>query len=184
LFSDDDVTPRLGLGASYDIATLERAFTVAAEVGWSVENEDNGTLMPEFEQAELSGHHLNAAARLRYALNGWLEPHARLSAGISLMDVALRAAGTSEQFEQDAVLPFGTLGAGFSLRSPDRALAPRSRNGFSAGVSAEGGYLLSSSLEVALQSTEDPGRISTERASLGLLSRSGPYVRAGAFVRF
>jgi hypothetical protein len=182
LFSNNDIAPRPGISVSYDLLQLAPALVLAPEVGYAVEHEDTGVILAPIEQADLSAHHLNVAARLRYQLYGWLEPQGKLAAGLTFSEIALSYDGrTVEQADKS---PFVALGIGFLLRTPDRFTTSGNYASLSGGVGVEGGYLLSSALDVSVGSDADDGRIRTERASLGAVSRSGPYLRVAAFVRF
>jgi hypothetical protein len=52
------------------------------------------------------------------------------------------------------------------------------------GLTIEGGYWLGAPLHVALHDPDASGRLPIGQPGLGDLSRSGPYVRGAAVVRF
>jgi hypothetical protein len=186
LFSRDDVSLRTGLSASLDVYTIAPSIRLAPELGWGYENLEDGVMLPEYSTAQLTAHHLSLSVRANYEAIGWIEPGLRLGGGASISSIALRAASTSDRYEQDDISPFFLAGAALLLRTPDSFFSRRKGGvaSFAAGVLAEGGYLLSPSLDVAPEPTSDPGRIPSSVAALGELGRSGPYLRISAFLRF
>jgi hypothetical protein len=184
LFDDDDVSSRLGLWASYDIARLAPGLTLAIEVGAGFESHEHAIWDDQLE-SELDSQTFSAGASLRYDLLSWLAPQLRAAGGVSLFQFEL-AGGNDMDFEDDAVSGFGSLGAGVLLHTPER-LFENKQGGFASfqiGVLIEGGYALRSPVEVELESETPALAIPLEQASLGELTLAGPYIRSSLLVRF
>jgi hypothetical protein len=122
-----------------------------------------------------------------------LEPHARLASGVAFVNSEIRAADGTE-FEEDSdvlglggeVSPFVSLGAGFSLKTPDHLFKNQRGSGPSLVIAAqfEGGYVLAAPVDLALREVDRDGRVALREAALGELVRSGPYLRVALSAQF
>jgi hypothetical protein len=184
-FAEDDVAPRFGVWATYDLLALREDIFVAAGAGIDFESaQENGLLGGQLD-TELDAIAVYGTAVARYVPVSWLQPHVRLSGGAQRVNVQLDVA--FERFKDAATLPFGTLGAGLTLRSPTRLFESR-RGTFAAlsfGVMVEGGYALVAPLSVTLDG-DGPAEtdIALAEAELGELERSGPFMRVSLVARF
>jgi hypothetical protein len=183
VFSDDDVTTRVGLFAAYDLLSIGRDVVAAAELGWAYDGEESSIFAGNV-QTELEQHFFHGGVYVRYVLVDWLQPQLRLQGGISTVDLELLA---ERRFEQDEITPFGKIGAGVMLRTPTRLFEDERGRlaALSLGVLIEGGYGIASPVEVVLDGP-GPGAmdIALEEAQLGELKRSGPFVRTSLVARF
>lgn len=185
LFSSNDIGERFGLWATYDVLSLgERAF-VAAGAGFDVESIESKNLLGGALDTTLTATVLYGTAVARYVPTDWIQPHVRLSAGAQLVRSELAFGDVA--FRNNGDLPFGSLGAGFTLRSPTR-LFESSRGelaSLSVGVMIEGGYTLAQPLEMKVDgSGPDDRDIALIESDLGELDRSGPFMRISLVARF
>jgi hypothetical protein len=184
LFAQDDVTPRFGVSIGYDLVAFADDLFLAPELGWGYESEDEHSVFGSVG-TELTSHTFYAGASLRYVLLPWLQPQARLAAGVSVLDV--EATATGEAADRDrAWSPFASLGAGVLLRTPTRTFENREGRfaSLSLGLLIEGGYALRSGASFELDGASNKNAIPITPASLGELSLSGPYVRTSIVTRF
>ncbi len=185
LFSDDDVSTRFGLWATYDLLAIHDDVFVAAGAGVDFESLDENDLLSGQLNTDLDAVIGYATAVVRYVPVAWLQPHVRLSGGAERVIVKLDFAG--ERFRDEGTLPFASLGAGITLRSPTRMFESR-RGTFAAlsfGLMIEGGYALVSPLQVTLDGEGPAERdIALEESELGELERSGPFMRVSLVARF
>lgn len=180
-FSEDDVRIRAGVSVAAELLELTPRLMLVPEIGWGYEQGgDDSSPVPTLSSAEFSAHSLYLAAALRYRLLDWLHPQVRAQLGLSWLDLELEGGGPDERFEGQSTLPFGALGAGFTVETPDGAL----RGPLRVGLLVEGGYALASAADLNLDWAAADGRVPTEMAALGSWSRSGPYLRAAVFARF
>jgi len=185
LFSDNDVGQRYGLWATYDLLALGESAFLAAGGGFDVEQMEVDNLFASSLDTELSAVVLYGTAVLRYVPVDWLQPHARLSLGGQF--VRSRLSFNDGYYQNDGDLPFGSLGAGFTLRTPSRLF--ESRRGemaaLSFGIMVEGGYALVSALEMKVDgSGPDDRDIALIESDLEDLDRSGPFMRMSLVARF
>jgi hypothetical protein len=179
LFADGNMRLRTGVAASFDLALTE-VWTLAPEVGWGYENNEQASLMDNaIYETQLRAHDVFIGASLRYRWLDWLAPYARLHGGVSWVETAIRGSQFREKFQSETASPFVAVGAGMALETAPGRLGGALR----LGALIEGGYLLASAVDVNLE-PEDEGRIEVRGAALGSVSRSGGYLRAGAFLRF
>jgi hypothetical protein len=187
-FSRHDATPRLGLWLGHDLLSLHRKLFVAAELGWGMENLGPSDAYGLTLRSKLITHTFFGAATLRWALVPWLQPHARIAAGASLLSMEVtESVGLGQNKDSDhAASPFGSLGAGVLLRTPTR-LFENDRGEFawlSFGILIEGGYAVRGPVSFALGQSHGSREIPVASAKLGELSLSGPYLRTSLVARF
>jgi hypothetical protein len=185
LFGENDVATRLGLFAGHDLVSLLPQLILAAEVGFGIESEEQNGLLGGTLSTDLSMTSLYGAASLRYVLHPVLQPHARVAAGASLLDVEFSPSNEVSD-EDDAVSPFVSLGAGLLLRTPTRAFETHDGRfaSVSFGVLIEAGYTFAASADLSLGDTSGEHEIPKTQADLGTLELSGPYVRTSLVGRF
>jgi len=178
LFSADDVGERFGMWATHDLLAFgDRAF-LAAGVGFDIESVDSANLFAGALDTELSATVLYATTLVRYVVADWLQPHARLSLGGQLVRTELELNGTD--YSNDGDLPFGSLGAGFTLRTPDRTFESRHNRlaALSFGLMIEAGYTVAAPLEMSIDGPgPDERDIALREPVLADLDRSGPFLR-------
>lgn len=184
LFSDNNVTQHYGLALAYDLATLTDQLTLALEVGWNTGSSHREALLGgDLTRTELTTHSVIAAAVARYDLWPWLAPHARMSLGMSFVDMSL-ATTQDSTFKDNTSAPLLGLGIGASIQTPPRKLATRS-GGFASlqiGLRLELGYTLMGDAAFSLHADDDL-RVPVTDSSTGGLSRSGPYIQSAVFAR-
>jgi hypothetical protein len=184
LFDDDNVSTRLGLWAGYDIAELAPRTTLAIELGFGAEAQEQGiwqgALRTKFESQTFS-----AGASLRYALFSWLDPQLRASTGITRLAFELET-DDATGFDDHAISGFGALSAGVLVHTPAQLLENRLGQfaSLTIGLLIEGGYALRSSVNVDPTRKAADHAIPITEAELGELALSGPYVRSSVVVRF
>jgi hypothetical protein len=100
----------------------------------------------------------------------------------------LQTNAPEQTFEDSGFAPFGSLGLGFTLRTPTRMFETHRGQlaSLSLGLMVEAGYTLSAPLALSLHDddAEDDGDIALTDAELGELQRSGPYLRFSLVTRF
>jgi hypothetical protein len=185
LFSENDVGQRYGLWATYDLLALGESAFLAAGAGFDVEQMEVDNLFASSLDTELSAVVLYGTAVVRYVPMDWLQPHARLSLGGQF--VRSRLSFGDAYYQNDGDLPFGSLGAGFTLRTPTRLF--ESRRGemasLSFGIMVEGGYALVSALEMKVDGHGPDDRdIALIESDIEDLDRSGPFMRMSLVARF
>jgi hypothetical protein len=186
LFSDNDVTHFYGVALAYDVISFSDKLNVAMELGWNTGNSHRSDLLGgAISHTTLLTHNVNTAVTARFDLLPWLAPHARLSLGLSVLDMSLTSQGDDRTFADHVVSPFIGLGVGTSIQTPAGALATRNGH-FSSlklGVRFEGGYTLAGSAGFSLHANDNP-RVPVTDSSVGGLARSGVYIQTAGFVRF
>jgi hypothetical protein len=114
------------------------------------------------------------------------QPHLRLAGGASVVKAELRTSGDGT-FSDSGVTPLGSMGLGFTLRTPTRMFETKrgQLSSLSLGLMLEAGYTLAEPIALALErdGSSDRGIPITESA-LGELSSSGFYLRASLVTRF
>jgi hypothetical protein len=184
LFSENDIGLRYGLWATYDVLAFGERTFLAAGAGFDVENLDEKNLYGALD-TELTAVVLYGTAVVRHVLIDWLQPHARLSLGGQL--VRSRMSFGDDQYNNDGDLPFGSLSAGFTLRTPTRLFESRRGDmaALSFGVMIEGGYTLATALEMKVDGPgPDERDIALIESELEDLDRSGPFLRISLVARF
>jgi hypothetical protein len=185
LFSPDDVGERFGMWATHDLLALGPRAVLAAGLGFDVESLESKNLFAGALDTELNATVLYATGQARYALTDWLQPHARLSLGAQLIETEMSLNGTS--YENDGEVPYGSLGAGITLRTPDRTFESRHNAlaSLSFGLMIEGGYTLAAPVEMSIDGPGPEDReIALIEPALADLDRSGPYLRFSLVTRF
>jgi len=178
LFSERDASTGLELFASHDIWAPGSRAIVSAGIDYRNERHEGA------DDIGVAHNTLQAELNARFIATSWLLPHVRLAAGF----VATRFDADDElaaiHFEDHDLGFVGTLGAGFTLRTPPRSFETyRGRlASLSLGLLLEGGYTLASpaSLRAKPTGSSDVERVSF---SLGELDRGGPYFRTMLVVR-
>ncbi len=178
-FANEDAGFRWGIGVSYDLANLGQSLTVVPELGFRHETLDaEGGSSERLESPELEAWDLLGAVSLRYRYLSWLGGHLRAQLGASATTIRfLDSQGT--QFEDSAWAPFAGLGAGVDV---EKSISRK----ISLGLIVEGGYIADVAPEYELNPERDveDDAIPIREASLGELSRSGPYLRFVGVARF
>lgn len=177
LFSDKDISTRLGLSAAYDVVEITPRLPLSVELGWTSESLDSLPLAGALDTS-FSASNFHGGIKARHQLLSFLAPYASASFGVSRAKVGFNPSpvDTERKFETVSWKPFGMLGAGLALMLPVE-------NAVMLGVSAEGGYLLSGSVPLRLEPHGSSDALPTSGANFGNLGRSGPYLRFGLFVR-
>jgi hypothetical protein len=183
-FDHDNVSPRFGGWAAYDLAELAPRLTLAVELGFGIESHEQGNWEGAL-RTTLDSQTFSGGVGLRYALAPWLDPQLRLSGGGTRLAFSLDTPD-SGRFEDRALSGFAALGAGVLLHTPAQLFENRHGQfaSVSVGLLVEGGYALRSSLNVKLSRSASDHAIPITEANLGELALSGPYVRSSVVVRF
>ena len=126
LFDDDDVSQRYGAFIGHDLLMLSDKLVLGAELGFGYERSHRAGWSAARSSTNLSTTTFFGALGLRYVLLPWLQPQARLAVGVSALSMQLSSVSDGVSNDADDELsPFGSLGAGFLLRTPTRALETR-----------------------------------------------------------
>lgn len=186
LFSRDDVGPRAGVRAEFDLLRFDSATTLGLELGITSEDEDGGQILPEFYDPRLEATHVVLGVVPRYQFLEYFGVHGRAFGEAVWSTVTL---GLSDQrLEHDSLDPLLGAGAGLSVTTRAfRAHPTRTTfNSLSFGGQIEGGYLWSPPLELAFPdraASPPEQRLPVNGASFGSIDRHGPYVGVSAFLR-
>ena len=188
VFSKEDVGRRFGAWFAFDIAELRRDTILALEVGWETEHAEDNALRGGTLDSDLTTNALHAGAALRVVPVSWLQPHLRLVGGASFVAMKLTSSrDVQTEFKDRGVAPFGSVGLGFTLRTPTRWFEDDDGRlaWLSFGLMVEGGYTLTAPLDLKLDGPGPSARdITIVDASAGRLTRSGPYIRTSFVIRF
>jgi hypothetical protein len=195
LFSKKDVAQNTGLSVGYAVL-LHGPLSVVPEIGFGVDSQStSGLYAGAIQSTTLDTKRFYGGVSVRYALLSFLDPHARLAGGASVIDATIApgagdaatgAASVAPSLTDTKASPFASLGAGFTLHTPAAALETNrgALRSLVFGVAVEGGYVLAKSVDLAPSPEHPSGRIRTVDAPLGTLERSGPYFRASIVARF
>jgi hypothetical protein len=165
---------------------LDEPLSVIPEIGWGASGENGeGLFSGAIAKTNLHTNVFYAGLKGMYDVLTFVAPYARAAVGASFTDVDIETAEGVEFKEQSSapfhslVAPFGSLGAGILVRTPDGALMTKSGalSSLAFGLMIEGGYVLMPSSDVTLRGSENAGRVATTDVHLGELDRSGPYLR-------
>lgn len=185
LFGKNDVAPRFGAWASYDLLSLRPTVILAGEVGWGYESEDEYAFDNQLD-TKLRTHTFDGGVRVRWVPIDFLQPHIRVAGGIGWVRADLSIATGSVDSKSDELLPFVSAGLGFLLRTPTRSF--ENRRGMlaslSLGLMFEGGYTQAGGLDVSFHAARDKRAVDLTEPALGTLERSGPYLRTSFVVGF
>lgn len=184
-FSEDDVSSRLGIWLGADVVDFGERCVLGVEIGIGTERDQSDDVWDGDVETELRSTTLQAGASLKFPVLPWLVPQVRLAGGASLLSMEVDTS-RDEPFEDDAVSPFGTLGAGVALQTPSQLFANRSGEfaSLSFGFLIEGGYGLRAPAKFQLKTEASGKPIPVTDAELGELALAGPYVRTSVVVRF
>jgi hypothetical protein len=182
LFDSSRANARLGGFFAHDIGQLPNRLSLAAELGFGIEDMQGGWLNGQIP-AELRSQTFYAGLQLRWDALSFLTPQLHAWGGASLFQLQLQ--GEADQ-ESHAVSGFGALGAGVLLHTPPRTFETASGHfaAFQFGVLLEAGYALRSSIDFSLQNHAAANSIAVVNADLGRLKLSGAYLRSALVVRF
>lgn len=177
LFSSNDLSTRIGLTLDVEVAEVAASTWLAIEGGWSTESQGDPNFFGPFA-TDFVAQNFHGGVRLKHQVLHFLAPHVRLGAGATSMRNRFSTeTAVFGDFESHQWLAFGMIGGGVTAAIPTQALVQP-------GLLIEGGYLLSGSMPLRLEPTADENRMATSGATLGVLERSGPYLRFGLFIRY
>jgi len=189
LFSTDDASWRIAIGAGYDVLKLPHQMVLALDIGGMFEpgqgSNNSSGLLGDSLRASVSGSTVLLAGSLRWSVLPWLSPYGRLQVVASRYNIDIHTGGgdsasgaSGGEWVYHKAAGGGALGAGLMLNLPPR-------NPVNVGVLLEGGYWLQQSVDLVLQNGEVPtGSIPVAGATLGTLGNSGPYLRFAGVLRF
>ncbi|MFT3921679.1 MAG: hypothetical protein QM778_04015 [Myxococcales bacterium] len=170
--------PQFDAFASYDI--LQPGKRLVVSLGASIRHARANS-----EGLEITDNTLQAELIARFAMRSWLWPHGRASVGGAWTRVKLDDQGRGGSIDERDLGLASSFGGGITLRTPTRALetAGGRAASLSLGILVEGGYTLASAANF---SGVPSGATDLERGAvrLGTLTRSAPYMRIMAVVRF
>lgn len=176
LFSERDEAPGPGATVEVDLLRWDGGSVLSSEFGLLTEWQDDTAVGGELS-AELGVTDYHLGVRARRELLPWLSVHGRTTLGVSDAEISFETLDTNRQYHQSPWFYHGALGFGGTVQLP-----PLYRVG--AGLIVEGGYHLSTGTTLRLTPRLPDNPIEVATPSLGHLGRSGPYLRAGLFVRF
>jgi len=170
---------QLEVMASYDVLQLTKRIVLSLGGSLRRGRESDGQLaiLDNTVQAELIA---------RYATRSWLWPHARASVGAAFTRVDLGDRDQDGSLSDRDVALAASFGGGLTARTPARALETETGRmaSLSLGILCEAGYTTAKDgTFTAVPRGGDPG-IERSAVNLGSLSRSGPYLRILAILRF
>ncbi|MBN1654734.1 MAG: hypothetical protein JXA30_13265 [Deltaproteobacteria bacterium] len=189
LFSEDDVSTQVGFWFSYDLFSITREIVFVGEIGLGiggVEDQPQKNLDLSWTMTSVRAY---LAANLRYKLFSWIYPHLRVAGGACFgsMEFQLRDdPNRIQSADENTTSPFGNIGAGITLQTPNR-MFENSSGAFaslSLGLLIEAGYTMASPMSLSLETATEDDQIEKRIAGLGDLDLSGPYVRTSVMVRF
>jgi hypothetical protein len=186
LFSADNVAQNVGLSAGYAV-WMDGSLSVVPELGFGVDTQSaSGLYKGAIESTELDTKRYYGGVSVRYQVLSFLDPHARLAVGASVVEATLTPASATTSLTDTKTSPFASIGGGFTLHTRNAAFETRSGalRSIVVGVGVEGGYVLAKAVELTPVPEHVTGRIRTTDATLGTLERSAPYVRASIVARF
>ena len=185
VFAKDNVTPRFGAWASYDLLSLRPSVILAGELGWGYESEDAYAFGSQLD-TKLRTHTFDGGVRVRWVPIDFLQPHIRVAGGVGWVRANLSIANASVDSKSDELLPFASAGLGFLLRTPTRSFENKRGDlaSLSLGVMFEAGYTQAMGLDVAFHAKRDQRAVDLSEPNLGTLERSGPYLRTSFVVGF
>jgi hypothetical protein len=164
--------------ASYDLWAPSRVFVLAGGLDFRHDRRARTSL------AELKDNLLTADLTARVRAASWLWPQLRAGVGLAVTHVGLNDRQASIELDDRDVGVAGSFGAGFTVRTPTRALETRRGKlaSLSLGVLVEGGYTVAP--DATLTPSGRGGDV--RRASLPSFhaERSAAYLRILAVTRF
>jgi hypothetical protein len=174
-------TPRGGFDAfaSYDVWSPARVFVLAA--GLAFRHDER----PRTELATMVDNLLSAELTGRFRATSWLWPHVRAGVGFATTRVSLHDSAAQLKFEDQHAGAAGTFGAGFTLRTPTRALETEGGRlaSLSLGLMFEGGYTVAADAKLAPEPTHGGDLRRASPASFSA-ERSAAFFRVLGVVRF
>lgn len=179
LFSRAARSSAFELFASYDVWAPSPAVVFA--LGAALRSE-----LHETDRAfELAHNALQAEATARFMALRWLWPHLRIAAGFMATRFAAKDIDTDLVFEDRDIGFVGSLGGGFTVRTPARLFETyRGRlASLSLGLMLEGGYTLASAASLQAK-PRGSSEIPRDTFAFGELDRGGPYLRVLFVIRF
>jgi hypothetical protein len=128
---------------------------------------------------------VQAELNLRYTLTRWLFPHLRAGVGMITSVAEFSDDSGNLRAHDRASGVSGTLGGGFTLRTPRRAFETRRGRlaSVSIGVLVEGGYVLAPAADYTLR-PKHQADLAQSAIQLGKLDQGDAYLRILGVVRF
>ncbi|HEX7669670.1 MAG TPA: hypothetical protein VF395_08815 [Polyangiaceae bacterium] len=186
LFSKDDVAENTGLSLGYAVWN-DGPWSVVPEIGFGVDSQSaSGLFQGAIDSTELDTKRYYGGVSAHYQLLSFLDPHVRVAAGASVIDVALTPGSAGTSLTDTKTSPFASLGGGFTLHTRAGTFETRSGALRSVvfGLALEGGYVFAKAVSLTPAPEHASGRIPVTDATIGKLDRSAPYIRASLVVRF
>jgi hypothetical protein len=170
LFSDSDISPRVGVTVEMDVLELARDTHLSLDLSGALEQASD-TVLGDLE-TRFSSLQLLTGGRLRKVWHPLFDTHLGVLGGVARTSTRIGLEGSSFDW-----IPMAQFGAGFSALMPGNF---RTRP----GLLFEGGYVLSKDIDLPLATVQSGDSIDHRTANLGTLERSGPYLRFSAFLRY
>ncbi len=174
-----DRTPQLDVLVHYDVLQLSQplVLSLGASLRRGHADGDRLSILDRVVQAELM---------LRYAKLSWLWPHVRASAGAGFTRVKVSGDGSPGAMEADDRGWVGSLGGGFTLKTPTRAFENRAGKfaSLSFGVLVEAGYTWGAEATFSAVASGGSNDVKRNRVDLGNIERNAAYLRIAAVTRF
>jgi hypothetical protein len=171
LFADNDLSTRYGVTAEVDLIEFGRQTILSVDANGFGETASDNVLSGQLK-TEYSAWSSELGFRLRKEFWQVFSVHAIAMGGTSRITTKF-----DDGVATSCWVPVGHLGGGVSASLPGpMVIRP--------GLLLEGGYFVSGSADLKLKQDAGNGTLRQMEATLGDLSRSGPYVRVSVFARF
>jgi hypothetical protein len=133
----------------------------------------------------VKSHTAQAELNVRYTLTTWLFPHVRGGVGVITSVADFSDAAGSFSASDRSTGATGSLGGGFTLRTPRRLFETRGGHlaSLSIGLLVEAGYVFAPTADYTLRPKSNAD-VEQSSISLGKLEQGGAYLRFLAVVRF
>ncbi len=181
MLADNDLMPQLELNAAHAVLSVY-PIHLWVEGSYLVGSSKNKIFNGQ-AKAWSQSHTVVAGLRLSVPVRQWLEPMVRVSAGVVIGRLGLKALTDGGQSAEDwnAAFSMQALG-GVAFKIPRVAIFKR----FTVGIVVEGGYTYTTELDFHLEPEvdDDLRLIPMTGATLGSLNLSGPMFTVGALVQF
>jgi hypothetical protein len=179
-FGNQKTNGGLDLFASYDLwAPARSTFVVSGGASYRRDRRQRTEL------ADLTDHLLTAELTGRMRATSWLWPHVRAGVGVAITHVSVKDALADLKFSDRDTHVAGSFAAGFTLRTPTRALEDHRgrRASLSLGVMFEGGYTLAPDASLRPE-PEERGDIRRSSPGGFKAETRGAFLRILGLIRF
>jgi len=187
LFTASEYAGTPAVGIDVDAIRIRKKLVVSFGAQWSREEFESKNIMGGTFNSYWRADEIVLTAMVRFRMFSWMAPYAHAGAGVCLSYARLKDLELNKKYFMDLSGSFaGVAGLGLAFQIPPWQL----RRGhvfptLSAGVSIDGGLRFGPGIPASFDfSTDGAHPIELYTDSPGDLSRTAPYLRATAFVRF